>query len=151
MAVVAIVVCVIIGAMTERASSAEMVRLRPGEMDLLAKVVAAESRGESDDGQRAIAWVALNRLDDPETFGRTLTRVLLSPHQFAKPMPLADNSPAYQRAMLATLRAVLGEGEDPSLGSTFFFRKDMKPPPYWAKHLEMRIVIGNHVFLRERD
>jgi N-acetylmuramoyl-L-alanine amidase len=151
MAVVAIMACVIIGAMVERASSAELVRLRPGEIDLLAKVVASEARGESDRGQRAIAWVALNRLDAAPEFGRSLTRVLLAPHQFAKPAPIADTSPAYWRAMHATTAALLGIGEDPSLGSTHFFRKDMRPWPAWARHLEQRIVIGRHVFLRPVD
>jgi N-acetylmuramoyl-L-alanine amidase len=151
MAIVAIMVCVIIGAMVERASSAELVRLRPGEIDLLAKVVAAEARGESDRGQRAIAWVAINRLDEPETFGRTMTRVLLSPRQFARPLPIADTSPAYWRAMHATTAALLGEGDDPTGGAQYFCRCDLTPQPAWARQFERRAVIGRHCFYSPRD
>lgn len=151
LAIVIIAACTIIGMMVERASSAEMVRLRPGELELLVKVVAAESRGESDEGQRAIAWVALNRLDEPETFGRTLTRVLLSPYQFAKPAALPDTSPAYWRAMHATTGALLGEGEDPTAGATHFHVCGMRPAPGWALWLEPRGRIGRHCFYRARD
>lgn len=133
------------------ARGADAVRLKPGELELMARVVAAEARGESDAGQRAIAWVALNRLDEPETYGRTLTRVLLSPAQFAKPVPIADNSPAYWRAMHATTAALLGIGEDPSAGSLYFFRTDMTPWPAWAKHMQTRAVIGKHTFMAPVD
>lgn len=125
--------------------------LRPGEIDLLTKVVAAEARGESEAGQRAIAWVAINRLDAAPEYGSTLTRVLLAPGQFARPVPIADNSEAYMRAMLATLKAVLGEGPDPSRGSLYFFRTDMTPWPGWARHMQVRAAIGRHTFMAPVD
>lgn len=132
--------------------AAELVRLRPGEIDLLTKVVAAESTGEPEQGQRAVAWVAINRMQDaPETFGKTLTRVLLAPSQFARPVPIADNSPSYLRAMLATLRAVLGEGGDPSGGALYFCRCDMKPMPAWSRQFQRTAVIGRHCFFRPAD
>jgi spore germination cell wall hydrolase CwlJ-like protein len=125
--------------------------LKPGEIDLLTKVVAAEARGESEAGQRAIAWVAINRLDAAPEYGRTLTRVLLAPGQFAKPVPIADNSPAYLKAMLATLKALLGEGTDPSGGALYFFKTDMRPWPGWARHMQTRAVIGKHTFMAPVD
>jgi spore germination cell wall hydrolase CwlJ-like protein len=158
LAICALAAAFVLGAMyrpspawSEVARGAELVRLKPGELELMARVVAAEARGESDAGQRAIAWVAINRLDEPETFGRTLTRVLLAPGQFAKPVPIADNSPAYLKAMLATLKAVLGEGGDPSRGSLYFFKTDMRPWPAWAKHMQTRAVIGKHTFMAPVD
>lgn len=132
-------------------AGAETVRLRPGELELMARVVAAEARGESDAGQRAIAWTILNRLDEPETFGSTVTKVLLRPYQYAKPAAIRDNSESYMRAMLATLKAVLGEGGDPSRGSLYFFRTDMTPWPAWAKHMQVRAAIGRHTFMAPVD
>jgi N-acetylmuramoyl-L-alanine amidase len=151
-AICAIAALTLVGAMVERAGSAEIVRLKPGELDLMAKIVAAESTGEPEAGQRAVAWTIINRVrDEPETFGRTVTKAALKPHQFARPAALPDNSPSYQRAMLATLRAVLGEGGDPSLGSTYFFRTDMRPWPHWSRNMQVRATIGKHTFLRPVD
>lgn len=126
--------------------------LRPGELSLLARVVAAESTGEPIAGARAVAWTVVNRMQDaPETFGSSITKVLLRPYQYAKPVPIADNSPAYLKAMLATVQVLLGTVEDDSRGSTFFFRTDMRPWPRWAKHMQVRATIGKHTFLRPVD
>jgi N-acetylmuramoyl-L-alanine amidase len=153
MVIVAIAACVVVimMALMRPVGAAEMVRLKPGELELMAKVVAAESTGEPEVGQRAVAWTILNRLDEPETFGRTVTKVLLSASQFARPAALPDTSPAYWRAMLATVRVLLGDGDDPSLGSTHFFRTDMKPWPHWAKHMQVRATIGKHTFMAPVD
>lgn len=150
LAICAVAAAFVLGAMSV-ARGAEPPRLRPGEIDLLAKVVAAEARGEGAAGQRAIAWVAINRLDAAPEYGRTLTRVLLAPGQFAKPVPIADNSPAYLKAMLATVQVLLGTVDDDSRGSLYFFRTDMKPWPGWARHMQVRAVIGRHTFLRPVD
>lgn len=133
------------------ARGAELPRLRPGELELMARIVAAESTGEPEPGARAVAWTIINRLDEPETFGSTVTKVILRPYQYAKPAAIRDNSPAYLKAMLATLKAVLGEGGDPSGGALYFFKTDMKPWPGWARHMQVRAVIGRHTFMRPVD
>lgn len=133
------------------AGGAHGAALQRGELELLARVVQAESSGEPEPGARAVAWTVINRLDEPETYGRTITKVILRAHQYATPVPLDDASGAYLRALLATTKVLLGEGGDPSLGSTHFFRKDMRPWPAWSRHMERRAVIGNHVFMREAD
>lgn len=125
--------------------------LRPGELELLARVVAAEARGESLPGQRAIAWTVVNRLEEPETYGRTVTRVLLRPYQYAKPLAVGDAHPAYLRAMLASVQVLLGEVADDSHGATHFCRCDLRPLPAWARQFELRTRISGHCFYREAD
>ena len=50
---------------------------------MLAKVIWAEARGVPSDAEKAaVAWCALNRLDDG-TYGETLSDVLTAPYQFA--------------------------------------------------------------------
>lgn len=122
--------------------------LRRGELGMLARVVQAESTGEPADGQRAIAWTVVNRLREPETYGRTITKIIQKPHQYAKPAPLDDTSEAYHLALLATLQALLPIGEDSSNGSTHFHRCDMRPAPSWARRMARRAVIGKHCFYR---
>lgn len=152
LAAVAIAVGVILILMNASPARGADLTLRPGELSLLAKVVAAESTGEPLAGARAVAWTVVNRMqDEPETFGSSITKVILRPYQYAKPAPIADNSPAYLRAMLATVQVLLGTVDDDSKGSTFFFRTDMKPWPRWARHMQVRATIGKHTFLRPVD
>lgn len=132
--------------LTEPAEAAD---LRPGELEIMARIVQAESTGEPAAGARAVAWTMLNRLR-ADGYGKTLTRVILAPYQYAKPAPLVDNSTDYLRALLATVQAVLGDGGDPSNGATHFLRCDLRPQPKWALEFERRAVHGAHCFYRER-
>lgn len=150
LAVCALAAAFVLGAMS-MARGAELPRLRPGELELMARIVAAESTGEPEPGARAVAWTIINRLDEPETFGSTVTKVILRPYQYAKPAAIRDNSPAYLKAMLATLKALLGEGGDPSLGSTHFARCDLSKPTKWMRVYELRVRISKHCFYKEID
>lgn len=123
------------------AETAEPAELRPGELELLARVVQSESTGEPAAGQRAIAWTALNRLE-AGTYGRTLTAVLRAPRQYAKPAR-PSNGPAYRQALQAAAQAVLGEDQFPA---THFYRCDMRRKPAWAKRLPRVAIIGSHCF-----
>jgi N-acetylmuramoyl-L-alanine amidase len=122
--------------------------LRRGELEIMARIVQAESTGEPEAGQRAVAMTMLNRLHRPEVFGATLTKVLLAPYQYAKPVPLNDNSGAYLKALLATVKALLGEGGDPSQSATHFYLCSMRPAPGWARRMIKTAQIGSHCFYR---
>ena len=121
--------------------------LQRGELDMMVRIVQAETTGEPVEGQRAVAFVMLNRLD-AGVYGKTLTKVLLRPHQFAKPAPLDDISPSYLRAMLATVQAVLRTVPDDSRGATHFHLCSMKPWPDWARRLKPTVRISSHCFYR---
>jgi N-acetylmuramoyl-L-alanine amidase len=123
-------------------------KLQRGELELLARVVQRESTGEPEAGQRAIAWTVLNRLEEPELYGRTITKVLSRRHQYAAPARLSAASPAYLKALHATVAAVLGEGGDPSNRSTHFHRCAMRHPPAWARRLTPTVKLGAHCFYR---
>lgn len=139
----AIAACVVLG-MAQKVYGAELQR---GELDMMVRIVQAETTGEPIEGQRAVANVMLNRLA-AGTFGKTLTKVLLRPYQFAKPAPLDDISPSYLRAMLATVQALLRVVPDDSRGSTHFHLCSMKPWPDWARRLKPTVRISSHCFYR---
>lgn len=128
---------------------AERVRLQRGELEILARVVQAESTGEPAAGQRAVAWTVVNRMRRPEVYGPTVTRVVLAPYQYAKPVPLSDNSEAYLRALLATVQVLLGAVPDDSAGATHFLRCDLPRPPRWAVRFQRTVRIGKHCFHRD--
>lgn len=52
------------------------------EINMLAKVIYREARGESQYYQSAVAWCVLNRVD-AKGYGNTIKKVITSPNQFA--------------------------------------------------------------------
>lgn len=66
--------------------------LRPEEEDLLARVIWVEARGESDEGQQAVAEVILNRMMD-SNFPDTLQGVIFAEGQFRSIEFLKDAEP----------------------------------------------------------
>lgn len=75
-------------------------------MRLLASVIWVEARGESEEGQQAVAEVILNRLVS-ESFPNTLKGVLYAEDQFLSINFLGDAEP-YQAQYEAIERAIYG-------------------------------------------
>jgi spore germination cell wall hydrolase CwlJ-like protein len=108
--------------------------------DLLVRTVYGEARGESPEGQRAVASVVRNRA---AASGKPLRDVVFAPNQFepwnnpqtrAQLEALDPNSPEYQ-TILANLRT--GQG-DPTGGATHFYSPTAqtalgRQPPAWAQ------------------
>ena len=82
------------------------IQLTDEEKRLLAKVIWVEARGESDEGQQAVAEVILNRLASPD-FPDTLEGVIYARGQFRSIEQLEDATP-YQAQYMAIERALYG-------------------------------------------
>ena len=82
------------------------IQLTYEERQLLARVVWAEARGESDEGQQAVAEVVLNRMAS-EKFGDTLNSVIYAEGQF-RSVPYLDEAEPYQAQYDAIERAIYG-------------------------------------------
>jgi len=129
---------------------AEGAELRAGELSLIARVVAAESTGEPLEGARAIVWTVVNRLEEPEVYGRTITAVLTKPAQYAAPARYPDNSLPYVKAMLATVQVLLRAVPDNTAGATHFARCDVRPKPAWMRTFRMMVRIASHCFFSKK-
>lgn len=116
------------------------------EIMLLAKLIYAEARGESFEGQVAVGAVILNRLASPH-FPKTIHDIVFQRnkrvYQFS---PVGDGSinlEPDERALRAARQAV--SGEDPSKGALFFYNPDLSSDK-WIKTLPVITRIGNHIF-----
>ncbi len=116
------------------------------EIMLLARVIHAEARGESFEGQVAVGAVVLNRLASPH-FPKTIHDIVFQKdkrvYQFS---PVGDGSinlEPDERAVQAALHAM--SGEDPSKGALFFYNPNISSDK-WIKTLPVITTIGNHVF-----
>lgn len=112
------------------------------EMDILAKVIYSEARGEPYEGQVAVGAVVMNRIQSPQ-FPDTIEGVVFQPGAFTAVADgqywLVPNRTAY----LAALDAV--RGWDPSRGSLYYFNPDTATSAWiWTRPQNLKI--GRHIF-----
>lgn len=112
------------------------------EMQLLAQLVYSEARGESYQGQVAVAAVALNRIQSND-FPDSLKSVIFEPFAFTAindgQFWLTPNETAYKAAWDAV------RGWDPSKGALFYFNPDTATSGWiWTRPQIKKI--GKHIF-----
>ncbi len=114
-------------------------------LDLLARAIYAEARGESFEGQVAVGAVIVNRMESPK-FPNTIEKVLYQPNQFKCVENGRINQTPNQNAYKAARRAI--EGEDPSQGALFFFNPETSEDPAAFDRYTVTVRIGNHIFAK---
>ncbi len=113
-----------------------------GDLDLLARLISAEARGEPYVGQVAVGAVVLNRVDHP-SFPNSISGVIYQPGAFSC---LADgqfDQPVAESAYRAA-RDAMG-GYDPSYGAIYYFNPATATSKWiWSRPLIVEI--GSHRF-----
>lgn len=117
---------------------------RQDDLELLARVVSAEAKGEPYEGQVAVGGVILNRIRDSR-FPNTLAGVVYQTHAFES----VSNGEIYKPVSAASRRAAQDalNGWDPSGGAVFFWNP-YKPVSKWIWSRPIQKQIGNHVFAK---
>lgn len=117
---------------------------RANDLDLLARVIAAEARGEPYSGQVAVGAVLLNRVRDSR-FPNTLQEVVYQPLAFESVANGSIYRPPTAEARRAARDAL--NGWDPTRGSVFFWNPAKRVNPWvWSRPIVTQI--GRHVFAR---
>lgn len=112
------------------------------DVDLLAKVISAEARGEPYKGQVAVGAVILNRVKHP-SFPNTLSGVVYQPWAFTCMHDGQINQKVSDSAYKAARDAI--NGYDPSGGSIYYFNPSTASSSWiWSRQLV--VVIGKHRF-----
>jgi len=129
------------------------------ELEIFAKTLYGEARGESLSGIEAIANVILNRVKHAQKIGRfwwgkTIEEVCLKPFQFSCWNPRdpnyeilktnLENNKVYQMCVRVAKRAIAGFLPDQTKGATHYHTKSVHP--YWAHAAVPSAEIGHHVF-----
>ncbi len=127
----------IITAETERSS---------GDMQLMARAVNGEARGEPYEGQVAVAAVILNRVKS-SSFPNSISGVIYQPGAFTAVsdgqinVPIAENSTVYKACRDAM------NGWDPTGGALYYFNPDTATNAWiWSRPLIKQI--GKHRFCK---
>lgn len=125
-------------------TSNQLRSITPQEIELLARTVYSEARGESFQGQIAVAAVVLNRVRHPE-FPNSISGVIYQPWAFT-----AVNDGQFWLTPNETARAAAREalaGSDPSGGAIFYYNP-VTATNQWIRSRPVIARIGNHVFAR---
>ena len=112
------------------------------DLNLLARCVYAEARGESYIGQVAVAAVVLNRVKSA-SFPNTIAGVIYQPYAFSSvndgQINLTPNETAYKAAQDAL------NGWDPTYGCLYFYNASTSSSK-WIYSRKTVVTYGNHVF-----
>ncbi|WP_254424069.1 cell wall hydrolase [Thalassospira marina] len=128
-------------------------------MDILARTIYGEARGEDLAGMEAIAAVVLNRVAFSKArggywWGNDIVAVCLKKGQFScwnegdpnreKLLRVNDRDPAFRLCRRVAKRAIDGLLPDPVQGATHYHVVQIDP--WWARGHVPLCEIGNHVF-----
>lgn len=115
-----------------------------GDINLLARAIYGEARGEPYAGQVAVGAVILNRVKDSR-FPKTIAGVVYQSGAFDVvadgQIDMSPNDSAYQAARDAM------NGWDPTYGCLYYYNPKTATNQ-WIRTLPVSVTIGNHVFCK---
>ena len=131
-----------LGMSTTTSGSGGSASSQSNSLDLLARVISAEARGEPYSGQVAVGAVILNRVEHP-SFPNTIAGVVYQPGAFTCMVDGQINEPVADSAYRAAQDAL--NGVDPSGGAIYYFNPSTATSSWiWSRPLIT--VIGKHRF-----
>lgn len=113
-----------------------------GDIDLLARLISAEARGEPYNGQVAVGAVVLNRVEHP-SFPNSLSGVIYQPYAFTCVYDGQFQQPVAESAYRAARDAL--NGVDPSGGAIYYYNPRTATSS-WIYSRPVIVTIGNHLF-----
>jgi N-acetylmuramoyl-L-alanine amidase len=117
------------------------------EMKCLTLNIYFEARNQSNEGQKAVGFVTLNRTLSPR-FPNTICKVIYQRKQFSwysdgKP-DVPTNTKAWKRAMMNAAFVVNNYHRDNTRGALFYHADYVSP--MWSKSLKVKAIIQKHIF-----
>jgi spore germination cell wall hydrolase CwlJ-like protein len=131
--------------------------VRGSAVDVLARTLWGEARGEPVRGLEAVAAVVMNRVRRGGWWGHDVASVCTKPSQFscwnagdpnrAKLERVDENDRMFRVCVRIARRAVGGSVRDPTHGATHYHVRGTVPA--WAHGREPSAEIGNHLFYND--
>lgn len=126
-------------------------------LDVLARTLWGEARGEGRAGMQAVACVIVNRAQDPGWWGRSVAEVCLKPWQFscwldsdpnrAKLLAVTAVDKSFALGLQLAQAAMAGKLADYTFGATHYHAVEIAPG--WALGHTPCAVIGRHAFYND--
>jgi len=119
--------------------------IKPYELELLAKAINGEARGESFIGQVAVGAVIINRVFS-NYFPDTFKKVIYQPNQFSAVGDGQINLRPTRSVYRAARQAI--KGTDPTMGSLYYYNPRTAKNKRWFATRRAVVTIGSHVFTK---
>ena len=130
------------------------------DVQILARTLYGEARGETIAGRVAVANVIVNRFKAKKWFsGETIKDTCLKPKQFScwnegdpnrrKILSVEVRDYVFAECMTIAQLAVADVLKDCTFNSTHYHAKGVKPP--WSKGKTPAVTLGNHLFFNDVD
>jgi N-acetylmuramoyl-L-alanine amidase len=132
-------------------------------VDVLARTIYGEARGELVRGKEAVACVVVNRVRRARDrggaywWGADVESVCRKPWQFScwnagdpnrrRIEAVDETNRVFQTCLRIARRAIAGAIKDPTGGATHYHARSVAPP--WAKGKKPSAKIGNHAFYND--
>lgn len=123
-------------------------------VDILARTIWGEARGEGSDGMKAVAAVIMNRVQKGGWWGNTIEEVCKKPYQFScwnpgdpnlhKVQTVTLDNPAFKKAYQIAQYAISGQLDDMTGGATHYHTTSITAS--WSSSLTPTGTIGSHIF-----
>lgn len=114
------------------------------DVNLLARLIYGEARGESFTGQVAVGAVVMNRVKS-SSFPNTVSGVIYQPYAFTAVADGQINLSPDATAIKAAKQAM--NGYDPSYGALYYYNPSTATSS-WIFSRKTIVTIGNHVFAK---
>ncbi|AWZ00515.1 spore cortex-lytic enzyme [Rhodobiaceae bacterium] len=125
------------------------------DVDILARTLWGEARGENREGREAVASVIMNRVASSR-YPDAAAKVCQQNKQFsvwnfgdpnrAKILAVTVGDPVFKECLAIAERAVSGSLIDKTGGATHYHTTAIRP--YWAEEEKISARIGSHIFYR---
>lgn len=129
------------------------------EIDVLARTLWGEARGEGIKGMEAVACVVFNRVRCGGWWGRSVIQVCQKPYQFScwnkndsnfmKLLAVDDRDRFFRSAQEVARRALAGLITDPTGGATHYHADSIRPR--WVGVNKPSAIIGHHIFYNLKE
>lgn len=127
------------------------------DMEILAKTIFGEARGESQEGQIAVACCVFNRFNSGKWFSaKSVAGVCLKPWQFSCWNKNDPNSQKIINLPFSTYSQYfnvikLARQHDITKGATHYYNPKVCKTPKWAEGKVPCKQIGEHLFFKDID
>ncbi|MDE1901535.1 MAG: cell wall hydrolase [Alphaproteobacteria bacterium] len=125
-------------------------------IDIFARTIWGEARGEGNMGMVAVACVIMNRVKHGGWWGNDVLSVCQKPFQFScwnendpnreKLIAVDGTDTQFVEATAIAVRVSAGDYTDLTNGADSYYDRRMATPPIWAANLVPTASIGHHIF-----
>ena len=130
--------------------------MTPDDLDVMARTIWGEARGEPLEGKVAVAWVIKNRADHPGWWGHGVANVCRQPWQFscwnaddpnrAKLIGVTARDEMFRESLMAAAGVLSGNLPDPTGGANHYHARGIAPN--WAAGEVPTVRLRHHLFYK---